>query len=79
MLKPDTKGVLANSVKELLKDNSFTDIGVQDIVRYSQVSRTAFYNHFKDFIVEFVKLPKNIVMGYLKKDFGFPEPVLHQR
>lgn len=37
--------------------------------------RTKFYNRFKDFIVEFVKLPKNIVMGYLKKDFGFPEPV----
>ena len=48
MLKPDTKGVLANSVKELLKENLFTDIGVQDIVRYSRVSRTAFYNHFKD-------------------------------
>lgn len=48
MNKTDTKVVFAESLKELLKKKSFVNIGVQDIVRNCDVSRTAFYNHFKD-------------------------------
>lgn len=48
MLKVDTKVLLANSIKELLKENSFVNIGVQDIAKNCDISRTAFYNHFKD-------------------------------
>ena len=48
MIKVDTKELLANSIKELLRENSFTEIGVRDIVKKCGVSRTAFYNHFQD-------------------------------
>lgn len=48
MQKIDTKYVIADSLKELLERNSFENISVQDISRHSGVSRTAFYNHFKD-------------------------------
>lgn len=48
MVKIETKELLANSLKELLKDNSFTEIGVRDIAKNCGVSRTAFYNHFQD-------------------------------
>lgn len=48
MIKTDAKTVLAESIEDLLKRKSFTNIGVQDIVKNCDVSRTAFYNHFKD-------------------------------
>ena len=48
MIKTDAKTILADSIKELLKERSFLNIGVQDIVKNCDVSRTAFYNHFKD-------------------------------
>lgn len=48
MIKVDTKELLANSIKELLRENSFTEICVRDIVKNCGVSRTAFYNHFQD-------------------------------
>lgn len=48
MVKVETKELLANSLKELLKDNSFASIGVRDIVKNCGISRTAFYNHFQD-------------------------------
>ncbi|XCP83953.1 TetR/AcrR family transcriptional regulator C-terminal domain-containing protein [Roseburia hominis] len=48
MLKIDIKGVLADSLKELLKENPYESISVQDISKYSDISRTTFYNHFRD-------------------------------
>lgn len=48
MIKTDAKTILADSIKELLKERSFLNIGVQDIVKNCDVSRTAFYNLFKD-------------------------------
>lgn len=48
MVKIETKELLANSLKELLKDSTFTKIGVRDIAKNCGVSRTAFYNHFQD-------------------------------
>ena len=48
MVKTDAKTILADSMKELLREKSFVNIGVQDIVKNCNVSRTAFYNHFKD-------------------------------
>lgn len=47
MIKTDAKTILADSIKELLKERSFLNIGVQDIVKNCDVSRTAFYNHLK--------------------------------
>ncbi len=48
MIKTDAKSILADSIEDLLKRKSFVNIGVQDIVKNCDVSRTAFYNHFKD-------------------------------
>lgn len=48
MVRFDAKTVFSDSLKELLKNNAFTDIGVKDIVQNCNASRTAFYNHFKD-------------------------------
>lgn len=48
MIKTDAKSILADSIEDLLKRKSFVNIGVQDFVKNCDVSRTAFYNHFKD-------------------------------
>lgn len=48
LIKPDTKEILAESLQELLKNRSFSDITVQDITNKSGTSRTTFYRHFSD-------------------------------
>lgn len=48
MLKINTKQILADSFRDLLKYQSFDKVTVQKIVENCGASRTAFYNHFKD-------------------------------
>ncbi len=48
MIKTDTKKLLADSLKELLKKKQITDITIEDITKQCQCSRMTFYRHFQD-------------------------------
>jgi len=48
VIKTDAKTILADSIEDILTRKAFVNIGVKDIVKNCDVSRTAFYNHFKD-------------------------------
>ena len=43
-----TRNTLANSFKELMKDNDFSKISVADICRNCNINRKSFYYHFYD-------------------------------
>ena len=43
-----TRNTLANSFKELMKDNDFSKISVSDICRNCNINRKSFYYHFYD-------------------------------
>lgn len=47
-LKPDTKNVLEQSLRDLLKTKSFEKISVEEIAEHCGASRATFYRHFKD-------------------------------
>lgn len=47
-LKPDTKNILEQSLRDLLKAKRFDKISVEDITRHCSASRATFYRHFKD-------------------------------
>lgn len=44
----DVKGILADTLLELCKEKDFKSITVKDIRDRSGVSKTGFYNHFRD-------------------------------
>lgn len=46
--KPETKEILAESLKELLTTKTLEHITVQDIAENCQISRATFYRNFKD-------------------------------
>ena len=48
MIKVNTKQLIANSLNNLLKTQSFSSITVMDIVKSCDISRTTFYKYFKD-------------------------------
>lgn len=48
MKRLTTKEYIAVTFEELLQNNNFTAISVQDIVQASNISRTTFYRHFED-------------------------------
>ncbi|MGN1405798.1 MAG: TetR/AcrR family transcriptional regulator C-terminal domain-containing protein [Erysipelotrichaceae bacterium] len=43
-----TRNTLANSFKELMRDNDFSKISVADICRNCNINRKSFYYHFHD-------------------------------
>lgn len=48
MSSNNTKGILAQSLKELTKEKRLKSITITDIVRKSNLNRHTFYYHFKD-------------------------------
>ena len=44
----NTKLLLSNTLKELLKKKSFSELTVTEIIKISQVNRNTFYYHFED-------------------------------
>ena len=44
----DIKGILADTLLELCKEKDYKNITVKDIRDKSGVSKTGFYNHFRD-------------------------------
>ena len=49
MSKSDlTKRRIATGMKEMLKDQSFEDISIESLTKYTNISRNTFYYHFKD-------------------------------
>ncbi len=47
-LKPDTKGILAASLEELLEKHDYEEITVDAITKNCGAARATFYRHFKD-------------------------------
>jgi len=48
MKRLTTKEYIAATFEELLQENNFSSISVQDIVQACNISRTTFYRHFED-------------------------------
>lgn len=44
----NTKKYISDAFIELIKEKPFDKITVKDIIEYSQISRSTFYNHFSD-------------------------------
>jgi probable dihydroxyacetone kinase regulator len=47
-IKLNTKRIIADAFEDLLKNQSFDSLTVQDIIKRCRISRTSFYRHFKD-------------------------------
>lgn len=71
MIKTDAKTVLAESLKDLLKEKSFVNIGVQDIVKNCDVSRTTLCRNLLRRII--IRLWETITFYYMtnKIEYGF--------
>ena len=44
----DTKAIITNSMRDLMKVKPFSKITIQDILDHSGLSRSTFYRHFRD-------------------------------
>lgn len=47
-MKTGSKIILANALQALLKEKTFENITVEDILEKSGASRSTFYRHFQD-------------------------------
>lgn len=59
-----TNNMLANALFQLLKEKPLSEITVNELVKVSGVSKSTFYNHYKDPIQLFEKVGMNSIAGY---------------